>query len=470
MGGFYSPSDVDGRKFDVVVIGSGMGGAAAALRAAELGLKPLIVEKGTPGGTCVNVGCVPTKYLLRVSEEYSDLISMSRQGIFEGVPKPDLSTVMARKRELINQVIMWYMDYVFPSYGVPVVKGTGRILGPHVVAVDGARVEANAIVVATGSRPILPPIKGVEEALRRGFAVTSDEALSFEEAPEHLLVVGGGAIGLELATLWHGFGSRVTIVELMPRILPMMDPDISKALDEILRGKGFEIITGRRVARIDPERGEVTLDDGRRIQCDRVLIATGRKPSTEGLGLENVGVKLGPHGEIVVDEHARTNVPSIYAAGDVTGAPYLASIAKIQGIIAGENIAGLDTSYDPSLVPMAVFTDPEAAGVGVSARKGEPGYIVKRFPAAVNYKAIVYERAFGVAKIVARASDKRLVGFHMVGLHASEVVNSAAIAIKRGVRLDEIREIIFTHPVMSEVFLDAMHLAEGVNVYLPRRG
>lgn len=464
------PGEAAGRRYDLIAIGSGMGGAAAALRASTLGLRAAIVEKGALGGTCVNVGCVPTKYLLRVAEEVSDVRGMLERGLLEGSVRPRLAGIMARKRELIDQVIAWYLDYVFPSYEVDVIRGEARLRDPHTVVVDGVAIEARSIVVATGSEPVVPPIKGLDEALRRGYALTSDGALALEEAPEHLIVIGGGPVGVELATVWRGFGSRVTIVEIMPRILPGMDPDVSKSLTEILGFKGVEVITGSRVTAVDAERGEVRLEDGRRIQGDRVLVATGRRPSTRGLGLEEVGVELGPHGEVLVDDHARTSVPSIYAVGDVTGEPYVASKAKIQGIAAGENAAGLDSRYDASLIPMAVYSDPEAAGVGVSARKGDPGYIVKRFPAAVNYRAIASERPYGIAKIVARESDRRIVGFHMVGLNASEVVNVAAVAIKLGLTVDEARDLVFSHPVMSEVFLDNINLLLGINVYLPRRG
>ncbi len=464
-----SPGDVAGRKYDVVVIGSGMGGAAAALRAAQLGLKPLIVEKGSLGGTCVNVGCVPTKYLLNVSEKIGDVRSMVGQGLLEGSVKPNLRAIMGRKKELIDQVISWYLDFVFPSYGVDVVKGFARLKSRYEVLVDGVAVEAKTIVIATGSKPVLPPIEGLKEAFGKGFAITSDEALSLEEVPEKLVVVGGGPVGVELATVWHGFGARVTIVEMTDRVLPTMDPDVSRTLTDIFVSRGIELVTGVKVVKLDAERREVVLEDGRRVKADKVLIATGRRPQTEGLGLEEVGVKLGKRGEIPVDDHARTNVPNIYAVGDVTGEPYLASIAKVQGIVAGENAAGLDTRYDASLVPMAVFSDPEAAGVGVSAVKGDPRYIVKRFPAVVNYRAIASERPYGVAKIVARRDTEELVGFHMVGVNASEAVNIAVVAIKKRLKLDEARELIFSHPVMSETFLDAMHLVKGVNVYLPRR-
>ena len=464
-----SPNDVEGKNYDLISIGSGMGGAAAALRASELGLKVAIVEKGKLGGTCVNVGCVPTKYLLKVSEEVSDVRLMSSRGLIESEIKPNIKMIMGRKNELIDQVIVWYQDYVFPSYDIDVISGYAHIKDPHIVNIDGVDVNTKNIVIATGSLPVLPHIKGLEEARKRGFFMTSDEALSLEEAPDHLIIIGGGAIGVELASVWYGFGSKITIVEMMPRILPNMDVDVSKTLKEIFESKGIKILTNNKVRKIDPEKKEVVLERGESIKADKVLIATGRRPSTEGLGLEKVGVKLGPKGEVIVDNHSRTNISNIYAVGDVTGEPYVASLAKIQGIVAGENVAGIESTYNSSLVPMAIFSDPEVSGVGVSAMKGDPRYIIKRFPAAVNYRAIASERPFGIAKIVADAKTKELLGFHMVGLNASEVVNAAVVAIKKKMKIDEVKEYIFSHPVMSETFLDAMHLVNGVNVYLPKK-
>lgn len=461
-----------GRVYDVVVIGSGMGGAAAALTAAARGLKVAVVEGGRLGGTCVNSGCVPTKYLLRLSGMARDFRQLAGRGVLEGGVKPSLTRAMEEKEALARQVIEWYRDLVFPSYGVDIIEGYARLVGARRVKVDGHGVlEARrGVVIATGSFDVIPGIPGLREAMERGCAITSNEALALKEVPERLLVVGGGPIGVELSTVWEGFGSRVTIVEMKERLLPRMDPDVGRAMENILRERGIEIYTGTTVARVDPDSCKARLSNGVEVESDYILVATGRRPRTQGLGLEEVGVKLGGSGEVVVDEYMETSVPGVYAVGDVTGEPMVAEKAKLQGIVAGENLAGARRRLRLDLIPQAVFSDPEAAGVGVSARKGDPRYIVKRFPVGVNYKSIVYERVAGVAKIVAEKGSRRIVGFHMVGLHAGEVVNAAAVAIVKGLTLDEAVETFFTHPVMSEVFLDAAHLAMGYNVYLPRRG
>ncbi|MEB3755799.1 MAG: NAD(P)/FAD-dependent oxidoreductase [Desulfurococcales archaeon] len=456
------------KKYDVLVIGSGIGGAAIALRSSQLGMKAAIVEKGKLGGTCVTVGCVPTKYLLRVSEHARDTFAMKNSGIVRGEISFNVKSVMKRKEELLEQVIWWYRDVVFPSYDIDVIRGEARIVSPYSVKINGEEIEAKYIGIATGSEPVAPPIQGLKEALDNGCAVFSDQALSLEEPPEHLVVIGGGPIGLELSTVWEGFGSKITIIELLDRILPMMDKDLSRATTELLLQRGYKIYTNTRVTKIDHTTCEAYLSNGEKVKGDKILVSTGRKPRTSGLGLDSVGVETGENGEVIVNNRMQTTVPNIYAVGDVTGPPLLASTAKVEGIIAAENMAGLDSVYNPRYVPFAVFTDPEVASVGVSAYKGDPEYIVKKFPAAVNYRSIVYERPFGLAKVVFNKNGV-LVGFHMVGLHASEVVNAATLAVIEGYKMQEAIETIFTHPVMSEVFLDAVHLANGVNVYLPKR-
>lgn len=455
-------------KYDVIVIGSGIAGAATAIKSADEGLKVLIVEKNKLGGTCVNVGCVPTKYLLRISEHYKDTLDMSNQGLLTPSPETSIPKIMAKKRELIEQVIWWYRDYVFPSYGIEVLEGHARITSPKTIKVNGTRIDATkAIVIATGSRPSIPPIPRLKESLEDGCTITSNEALSLETPPNSLLIIGAGPVGLELATIWHGFGSDITIIEQMDTILPGLDRDITRALHEILLSKGYNIHTSTRVVKI--EGCKALLSNGETVEADKILVATGRKPNTTGLGLEEQGIELGRNGEILVNKRMQTSISSIYAVGDVTGPPLIASKAKLQGFVAASNIAGKHLEYSPGIMPFAVFTDPELATVGVSAYKGDARYIVKRYPAAVNYRAIVYERPHGIVKVVIDKETGKLAGFHMVGLNASEAVNAAATAIMKGLTLQEALMAAYTHPVMSELLLDAMHLIEGYNAYLPKR-
>jgi dihydrolipoamide dehydrogenase len=464
-------SQVDGRSYDVVVIGGGSGGAAAALRASQLGLKVLVIDRPPVGGTCVNVGCVPMKFLLRLAEFMKSHRELSSLGLVKsGGAIPDMGAFRSYRKSLAEMVVSYYLDQVFPSHGIDVVIGTGSLRGPTEVKVGKALVRARSIIIATGSRPLVPgSIRGLREAMDRGFAMTSDEAFDLAEVPESLVIVGGGAIGVEMAAAWHWLGSRVSIVEMMDRLLPGLDPELGQALQKVYAERGIDLYLSTSVTSLEPGSRRVRLSDGRELEASKVLVAVGRAPNIEELGLENAGVRYTRRG-IEVDERCRTSVPNIYAVGDVTGLHYLASAAIAEGVVAAENVAGLDSKIDRSIVPMAVFSDPEVASVGVSAMRGDPRYRVVKFPNSVNYRAIALGEAVGFAKAVSEASTGRLVGFHMIGPLASEVVNAAAIAIRKGLTLEEAKGLVFAHPVVSESLLNALLLSSGVNLYLPRRG
>ncbi|GAB6946190.1 dihydrolipoyl dehydrogenase [Vulcanisaeta sp. JCM 16161] len=465
--------EAEGVRWDLVVIGSGTAGADAAVRAAQLGLKVLLIEKNRDrlGGTCVNVGCVPTKKLLYIADHYHELIKyLPSEGLVANA-KLDVKAMFKAKDQLINQIIAWYVFRVFPSWGIRVLIGEARLRSPNSVRVGDSIIEARSILIATGSRPKIPPIRGIEEGLRSGFAITSDDFFSLDAIPESILIIGGGAIGVELGTLLHKLGSKVIIAEIMDRLLPTFtDPELGNYLaNRVMREiYGIDVKVNTSVTEVDPSNKVVRLSNGESIKVDKVLVAVGRVPNTEGLNLEGVGVEV-RNGAIVVDEHSRTNIPNIYAAGDVTGRYMLASVAKVQGIVAAENAAGLNSRIDYDLVPMVVFSDPEVASVGVVAGKDDPRYVVTKMPNAINYRAIAYNKPYGWTKIVADKVSKRIVGFHMIGPWASEIVNMAAIAIRKGLTLNEVKEWVFSHPVFTELFIDAVELSTGSNVYLPKR-
>ncbi|MGC8608028.1 MAG: dihydrolipoyl dehydrogenase family protein [Vulcanisaeta sp.] len=465
--------DAENTRWDFVVIGSGTAGADAAVRAAQLGLKVLLIERDRNrlGGTCVNVGCVPTKKLLYIVDHYYEL---SKYLVNEGLStnmKLDIKAMFEAKDRLINQIIAWYMFRVFPSWGVKVLIGEARLESPRSIKVGDSVIEARNILIATGSRPKLPPIKGIEQGLRRGFAITSDDFFLLDSIPESVLIIGGGAIGVELGTLLYKLGSRVTIVEVMDRLLPTFpDPELGNYLaGKVMKEMyGIDIKVSTSVTEIDPDNGLVRLSNGESLKVNKVLIAVGREPNTEGLNLEGVGVEV-RNGAITVDDHSRTNVPSIYAAGDVTGKYMLASVAKVQGIVAAENAASLNSRIDYSLIPMVVFSDPEIASVGTIANKDDPKYIVTKMPNIINYRVIAYNKPYGWVKIIAERVSGKIIGFHMIGPWASELVNMAAMAIRKGLTLGEVKEWVVAHPVFSELLIDALELAAGSNVYLPRR-
>jgi len=463
-----SPNDAAKNIWDVIVIGAGTAGGDCAIRTAQLGLKTLVIERGKLGGTCVNVGCVPTKMLIKIADHYRDGLDSPSYGIEYSDIKLNLRKVMDRKKEIIEQIIQWYLYVVFPSYDIKVVQDEAKIISPNKIRVGDNIIEARNIVIATGSRPKIPPIKGVEEGLASSYVITSDEALDLDEVPNTILTIGGGAIGVELSTLWHKFGSKVVIVELLDRLLPTLDSELGRGLEKLLKERGYQIYTSTSVVRIDPKEEKVYLSNGEVLNPDKILLSVGREPVLDTLGLENIGIDMDKNG-IKVDETMRTNVPNIYAIGDVTGRYLLASTAKVQAIVAAENIAGHDMKIDYSLVPIGIFSDPEIGSVGVSASKKDPNYIVAKLPNAVNFRAIAYWKPYGFTKVVLDPHDKRLLGFHMIGMYATEIVNLAMVAIKKGLTLDDAKELIFTHPVMSEVFVDSIHLTHGVNLYLPRR-
>ncbi|WP_054857145.1 NAD(P)/FAD-dependent oxidoreductase [Vulcanisaeta sp. JCM 16159] len=465
--------EAEGTRWDLVVIGSGTAGADAAVRAAQLGLKVLLIERNRdrPGGTCVNVGCVPTKKLLYLADHYHEL---SKYLVNEGLiidAKLDVKAMFRAKDQLISQIIAWYTFRVFPSWGIKMLFGEARLASPNSVKVGDSVIETKNVLIATGSRPKVPPIRGVEEGLRRGFVITSDDFFSLDSIPDSILIIGGGAIGVELGTLLHKLGSKVIIVEIMDRLLPTFaDAELGNYLaNRVMREMyGVDVRVGTSVTEVDPDNRLVRLSSGEAVKVDKVLVAVGRVPNTEGLNLEGVGVEV-KNGAIMVDDHSRTNVPSIYAAGDVTGKYMLASVAKVQGIVAAENVAGINSRIDYNLVPMVVFSDPEVASVGIAASKDDPKYMVTKMPNTINYRAIAYNKPYGWTKIVIERGSKRVVGFHMIGPWASEIVNTAVIAIKNGLTLDEVKELVFSHPVFTELLIDAMELASGSNVYLPKR-
>ncbi|BDR93412.1 dihydrolipoyl dehydrogenase family protein [Vulcanisaeta souniana] len=465
--------EAEGIKWDFVAIGSGTAGADAAIRAAQLGLKVLLIERDRSrlGGTCVNVGCVPTKKLLYLADHYHEL---GRFLINEGLiasTKLDVKAMFEAKDRLISQVISWYTFKVLPSYGVRQLIGEARLVSPRSIKVGDSIIEARNVLIATGSRPKIPPIKGMEQGLRSGFAVTSDDFFYLRSIPDSVLIIGGGAIGIELGTLLSKLGSRVTIVEVMDRLLPTFpDPELGNYLASriMMEMYGVNVKVGTSVTEVDPSNKMVRLSSGETVKVDAVLIATGREPNTQGLNLEGVGVEV-RNGAVMVDDHSRTNIPGIYAAGDVTGKYMLASVAKVQGIAAAENAAGLDSRVDYSLVPMVVFSDPEIASVGISVGKDDPRYVIAKMPNYINYRAIAYNKPYGWTKIVVDRAGGKIVGFHMIGPWASEIVNMATIAIKKGLTLDEAKELVFSHPVFSELLIDTMELVSGGNVYLPKR-
>ncbi|MDX1762707.1 MAG: dihydrolipoyl dehydrogenase [bacterium] len=447
--------------FDVAVLGAGPGGYVAAIRAAQLGLKVALVEKEAAlGGTCLRVGCIPSKALL----ESSGLYAKARNGlgdhglVFEQVSL-DLAALMRRKDTVVEQLTGGVAG-LMKKNKVTVVHGVGRFDGPKRIVVEGegdaATVEADHIIVATGSEPVdLPglPFDGTR-------IVSSTEALAFEAVPEKLVVVGAGAVGLELGAVWSRLGAQVTVVELLGRIVPFADKMVASVLQRALKAQGLDFrlntkVTGAEVtdtgvrATLENEKGEQEV-----IDCNRILVAVGRRPCLEGVGLDAVGVTLDEKGRIGVNEKLETSAAGVYAIGDLVAGPMLAHKAEDEGIAVAERIAGLPGHVNYDVIPSVVYTEPELAQVGITEEEAkEQGIACKvgRFYFRANGRALASGETEGLVKMIAAEKSDRLLGVHIVGNHASELIAEAVVAMEFGASSEDLARIVHAHPTLSEV-------------------
>ena len=450
---------------DVVVIGGGPGGYVAAIRAAQLGLSTICVEFApTLGGTCVNVGCIPSKALLQSSEqfEFARLHSHEHGIGFDGL-RLDLHQMLRRKDEVVAQNTRG-VEFLFRKNKVTWLKGFGTLKAGNVVEValnDGGQVQVQArnVIVATGSIPIeLPFLKFDEKRV-----LSNIGALIIPEVPSHLVVIGGGVIGLELGSVWRRLGAKVSVVELMPAILPGTDDDVVKEADRVFRRQGLELHTGTRVtgADINDERISITLErDGqtRSLDASHVLVAVGRKPLLSGIDATALGLALGKRGEIMVDDQLRTNLPNVFAIGDATGGKLLAHKAEEEGVIAAEVIAGQHVTMHYHSIPSVVYTWPEIATVGLSEREvRESGreYRTGKYPFTANARARTMGETSGFVKFIADARTDELLGCHMIGPNVSELISEVVLAFEYRGSSEDIGITVHAHPTLSEATKEA---------------
>lgn len=459
-------------QYDLVIIGSGPGGYVAAVRAAQTGLKTAIVEKDPYfGGTCLWRGCIPTKALLENAAVWDQTRHAKDFGITTGELALDMGRVLDRKTKIVRKLGKG-VENLLKSSKVDIHQGFGRVAGKGRVSVTGgdgkvATLETKHTMIATGSAPRMLP--GLKADGRR--VVTSDEILDLKEIPKHLIVLGAGAVGVEFASIFHRFGSKVTIVEMLPRVVPVEDEEISAELAKVLRKQGMTIHTGVMASNIKVTADKVTADlapaQGSQaapgaIEGDLLLVAVGRRPLTDDLGLAGTGVKL-DKGYVVVDGYMRTGEPGIYAIGDVVNTPLLAHVASAEGILAVEHMAGREVrplNYDH--VPGATYCEPEVASVGLTeARAKERGFEVKvgRFPFSHSSKAPILGAIDGFVKVVAEAKYGELLGVHIIGPRATEMIAEAGIALATEATVEEIYRTIHPHPTLSEAMPEA---ARGV--------
>jgi len=445
----------DCAEYDLVVVGAGSAAFAAAIKAAEAGYRVALVEHGAIGGTCVNVGCVPSKALLRAGELAWAAGHHPFAGLATSSGPVDLAALVAQKDKLVGALRQTkYVDLV-ADYGFSVIPGHARFTGPDELEVEGRRIRAGVFLVATGAVPAVPPIPGLAEA---GY-LTSTSALELTQAPRRLVVIGANAIGLELGQFFMHLGAEVTFVDVAERIAPFEEPEVSDALASVLTSQGAVIHTGALVVAVKRAGGQVEVSlevAGRRLTLatDHVLVATGRRPNTEGLGLEVAGVALGGGGAIVVDDELRTANPRIFGAGDVTGAPQFVYVSAYEGALAIDNaLLGAGRKTDFTGLPRVTFTAPQVAGAGLTESQAESaGFEVETsvLPLSAVPRALVNHDTDGLVKLVAEVSTGRLLGASVLAEGAGDVIQAAVLAIRHGITVSELAATFHPYLTMAE--------------------
>jgi len=446
-------------EYDVVVIGSGPGGYVAALRAAQLGKKTALVERAEIGGVCLNRGCIPTKTLAHAAELYAGALHGSPWGIEAADVKLDFAKTMATKDAVVKK-LTGGVAFLLKRAGVDVLAGEGRLTGRKTVAVklnDGGEevLDADKIILATGSEPAVP--KAIPFDGKR--VITSNEALQLQALPASIFILGGGYIGCEFASIFGQLGVQVTLVEMLPSLLANLDPDVAAEIAKTLKKLKVKVLTGTTMESLAGGDAGVTakLSNGSTVEAELALVCVGRRLLSEGLGLEEAGVKT-EKGAIAIDEHCETSVPGIYAIGDVTGKVLLAHVASAQGIVAAEHAAGQNARIDYRCVPAAVFTCPEVGTVGLTeAEATAAGHKARaaKFPYQALGRAVAMGETAGFAKIVADDETGQVLGVHLVGPHASDVVAEGALAVALEATVGELARTIHAHPTLPEAIMEA---------------
>lgn len=453
-------------NFDVVMIGTGPGGYTGAIRMAQLGLKTAIVEKDSYGGTCLNIGCIPSKALLESSEHFSEAQhDFSKHGISVGDVKIDVKAMMARKQSVVTENTNG-VAYLFKKNKIEQFKGYGKILKAGVVEVtgsDGTKTTLNAkhIVCATGSVPVeLPFLKYDEKTI-----ISSTGALALEKVPKHLIVVGGGVIGLELGSVWLRLGAKVTVIEFADRLAPVMDKQIMATLQKSLIKQGMtfnfkcKVTASAKVKEgIELEYENMADNSKNKITGDVILVSTGRKPFSEGLGLDEVGVKKDQRGFVLIDDHFQTNVPGIYAIGDLVRGPMLAHKAEEEGVALAEMLAGQAGHVNYDTVPSVIYTHPEVASVGLTEEQAKEQNIpvaIGTFPFLANGRARAMGFTDGMTKIITDSRTDKVIGAHIVGPMASEMIGELVMAMEFGGSAEDIARSFHAHPTLNETIREA---------------
>jgi dihydrolipoamide dehydrogenase len=467
----------------IAILGAGPGGYVAAIRAAQLGARVTVVEREALGGVCLNWGCIPSKALLSVVELGDKLKKAEELGL--RLPGPvgyDLTQMVARKDKVVAGLVKGIAT-LFKTWAIGHVQGVGTLKDRRTlsaVSADGGRqdIQADAIVVATGSSwPNLSqfPIDGRQ-------LLTSQQLLDLKQVPPTLLIIGAGVEGCEFASLCSGLGTQVTIVELMPRVLPLEDEEVSSLMERELKKHGVSVHTGTTVESLEhsPESVKARLKDGATVTAEKLLVSVGRGFNSRGIGLEQAGVQVGRRGEVLVDERMQTNVPGIYAIGDVVGKAMLAHVASAQGKVAVENIMGHRTAINYDVIPAGIFTLPEIGRVGLTEREArdraqaegkDPDQVVTigRFRYAGLGKAQAIGDSTGLFKVIADATTDRILGVHIVGAHAADLIHEAALAMQIGATVSQVARMIHAHPTLAEGMMEAVEDVHGQAIHQARK-
>ena len=455
-------------NFDVAVLGGGPGGYAAALRAAVRGASVCCIEAGKLGGTCLNVGCIPTKAMLHASELAWNIRHASRFGISAGQPEIDGPAFMKRCATVVAGLGKG-VEFLLKGRKVEIIRGRGRLSGTDTLVVEtdqGTRkIQAGSIIVATGSTAVRPSFLPWES----GRVVTTDEATTALDLPESALIVGGGVIGCEFATMYAELGIATTLIEMLDWLVAPLDADASRAITKSLSQRGVTVVTGAKVAAAQAsETGVVTeLEDGQRFESAQVLVAVGRKANIENIGLEEIGIET-DHGVIKVDDRCRTNVETVYAVGDAAETRQYAHLATRMGLVAADNAAGGEARDPRTVVPVGVYTHPEVASVGLTEQEAQQGgeeSRVSRFPYMASGMAHAYGETDGMVKLIGHVGNGKVLGATVIGQHATDVIQGVALAMRNGLTIQQVAETIHAHPTFVEAVGEAAEAWLGLPLH-----
>ncbi|WP_283594789.1 dihydrolipoyl dehydrogenase [Paraclostridium bifermentans] len=454
----------------VAVIGGGPGGYVAAIKAAMLGAEVTVIEKRKVGGTCLNVGCIPTKALLASSSLISSIKEVKDFGIhINGEVEANFDDIMNRKNKVVSQLISG-IEFLFEKRGIKIVNGFGKLVDTNKIEVnkeDGSKelVEADKIILANGSQPVILPMFPYDGDK----IITSDEALNLKDVPKSLLIVGGGVIGCEFGQFFRALGTEVTIVEMFDQLLPLEDKDVAKQLQRQFKKDKIKVMTGVKIEKCEIVDNEVvaTLSNGKEVKAEKALLSIGRKPYLDNSGIEDIGIQL-ERGKVIVNENLETNVKGIYAIGDIINTPFLAHVASKEGLVAAQNaVCGNSKTVNYAAVPRCVYTEPEVAGVGKTEKELQENgieYNTGQFDFRALGKAQAIGHFQGFIKILADKNDK-IIGASIVGPHATDLLTELSLAVHLGLTVEEVGDVIHAHPTLSEGIMEALHDVHGECVH-----